>query len=93
MRVIKYSWDTITSPISKLALSLVKELRKTIKSNIINTNNFVETISKIRLNSNDNLASLDISDVFNNIPVTRAIDIAIYRITQSTALNNSLFTN
>ncbi|CAF5068029.1 unnamed protein product [Rotaria sp. Silwood1] len=92
MRLITCSRDTIISPISQLAFSLIKELRKTIKSNIINTKNFVEIISKIKLDSNDNLASLDISDMFNNVPVTRAIDIAIYRIEQSTAFNNSLFT-
>ncbi|CAF4964316.1 unnamed protein product [Rotaria sp. Silwood1] len=92
MTIITSSRDTIISPISQLAFSLIKELRKSIKGNIINTKNFVEIISKIKLDSNDNLASLDISDMFNNIPVTRAIDIAIYRREQSTAFNNSLFT-
>ena len=92
MRLITCSRDTITSPISQLAFSLIKELRKSIKSNVVNTNSFVETISKITLEPDEKLASLDISDMFNNVPVTRAIDNAIQRIEQSTAFNNSPFT-
>ena len=91
MRVITCSRDTIISPISQLAFSLIKEVRKSIKSSIVNTNNFVETISRIKLEPNEKLASLDILDMFNNIPITRAIDIAIHRIEQSIAFTNSPF--
>ena len=92
MRLITCSRGTIISSISQLIVSLIKEFRKTITNNIINAKNFVEIISKIKLDSNDNLASLDISDMFSNIPVTRPIDIAIHRIEQSTDFNNSLLT-
>ncbi|CAF2836981.1 unnamed protein product [Rotaria sp. Silwood2] len=54
MIIITCSRDTITSPISQPAFSLIKELGKSIKNNIINTNNFVETISKIKLESMTN---------------------------------------
>lgn len=61
-----------------------------MKQIIINRNEFVEEIRKITLDPREKLASLDISDMFNNIPVTRAVDIAIMRIDQSDAFKDSM---
>ena len=77
MRLITCSKNTITSPISQFAFSLIKELRTTIKNSVTNTTNLVNTISQITVENKEKLASLDIEDMFTNIPITRAVDIAI----------------
>ena len=92
MRLIICSKNTITSLISQFAFSLIKELRTTIKNSITNTTNLVNTISQITVENKEKLASLDIEDMFTNISITKAVDIAINRIDKSTAFNQSLLT-
>ena len=69
-----------------------KELRTTIKNAITNTTNLVNMISKITIENNEKLASLDIEEMFTNIPITRAVDIVINRIDKSTSFKESLLT-
>jgi predicted GIY-YIG superfamily endonuclease len=83
MRIITNTKNTILSPISTFAFSFIKQLRETIKYTICNTSKFVEEISKIKIDNDDNFISLDVQDLFTNIPVTRAVDIAINKIGQS----------
>jgi hypothetical protein len=80
MRKVTCSRNTITSPISKFAFSMIRQLRDTVENTVSNSTKFIEEISKIKLKENYRLASLDIEDLFTNIPVNRAIDIAINRI-------------
>ena len=83
MRVITCTKNTILSPISKFAFTFIKELRHTIKNTICNTSKFIQDISKVKIEKDDNLISLDVQDLFSSIPVTRAIDIAINKIGNS----------
>ena len=92
MRIITSIRYTITTPISKLIYSIIKPLRETIQNTINNTNNFIRQISHITLEENEALASLDIEDLYNNIPITRSIDIAINRIENIKTFQESPFT-
>ena len=83
MRLITSTKNTILAPISKYAFSYIQQLRETINHTISSTSKFINEISKIKTENNDNLVSLDIQDLFTNVPVMRAIDIAINRIGQS----------
>jgi hypothetical protein len=83
MRIITCARNTITSPISKFSFSFIKQLRETITNTISNTSKFLEEIIEVKKNPNERLVSLDVEDLFNNIPVMRAVDIAINRIGQS----------
>jgi hypothetical protein len=83
MRIITCARNTITSPISKFAFSFIKQLRNTISNTISNTSKFLEEIKKIKTDPDERLASLDVEDLFNNIPIMRAVDIAIHRIGNS----------
>ena len=80
MRIVTCSRNTITSPLSRFAFSLIRQLRETIEHTVSNTNKFIDEISKVRLEKDDRLASLDIEDLYTNVPVGRAVDIAINRI-------------
>lgn len=82
MKIITSARHTITTPLSKLTYTIIKPLRKTIKNTriIINTSQFVEQIHESKLEQNENMASLDIEDLFNNIPLIKAIEITINRI-------------
>ena len=80
MRIVTCSRNTITSPVSRFAFSLIQQLRETINSAVCNTTKFVEEISNVNIGKDDRLVSLDVEDLFSNIPVTRAVDIAINRI-------------
>jgi predicted GIY-YIG superfamily endonuclease len=92
MRIITCSKNSITSSISKFIFALIKDLRKTINNCITSTNEFIKRISKIKLNNNDKLLSLDIEDLFSNIPLTRSIDIVIHRLDQSEKFIETSFT-
>ncbi|CAF4198778.1 unnamed protein product, partial [Rotaria sordida] len=83
MRLITCTKNTILSPLSKHAFTFIKELRNTIKNTICNTSQFINNIYKVKLEKDDNMISLDVQDLFTNIPVTRAIDIAINKIGNS----------
>ncbi len=80
MRIVTCSRNTITSPVSRFGLTLIKQLRETIENTIYNTMKFVDQILGTKLDLNDRFASLDKEDLFRNISVTRAVDIAIGRI-------------
>ncbi|CAF1545313.1 unnamed protein product [Adineta ricciae] len=92
MRIITCSKNTITSPVSKYVFHIIKELRSTISGVVTNTTSFVDKINYIPLDRDENLASLDIQDLFTNIPVTRAIDIVIHRLTESKKLEDMKLT-
>ncbi|CAF1126020.1 unnamed protein product [Adineta steineri] len=92
MRIITCSKNTITSPVSKFVFNIIKELRSTISNVVTNTTKFVDNINYLPLNINENLASLDIQDLFTNIPVTRAVDIVIHRLNESKKLENTKLT-
>ncbi len=49
-------------------------------------------ITQINLDNDEHLASLDVEDLFTNIPITRAVDIAINRIEISEKFQESLLT-
>ena len=92
IRIITCSRNTITHPLSHFVFSIIKELRSTIGNNLINTKKFVETMLTLKLNPGEHLASLDVCDMFNNIPLSKAIDIVIDRLDMSNNFKNSKFT-
>ena len=77
MRIVTCSRDTITSPISQFIFKIIKELRTTLTGVVCNTSNFIKSIADIKLNQDEHLASLDIQDLYNNIPINKAIDITL----------------
>lgn len=80
MRIVTCSRNTITSPISKCGFNLIKQLRETIENTTSNTTKFVNEISLTEISANERFVSLDIEDLFTNIPVRRAVDIVSGRI-------------
>jgi hypothetical protein len=92
MRLITCSRNTIMAPLSRFIFSLIKELRKTIDNSVNNTSQFVNEISKATITKEEIFASLDIQDMFTNIPVRRAVDPIINRIDQSKSFINSSLT-
>jgi hypothetical protein len=92
MRIVTCSRNTITSPLSQLLFKYIKELRTTLKGVICNTSSFVNNISNIKLDQDDYLASLDIQDLYTNIPVNKAINITLERLIESKKLDNSPLT-
>ena len=83
MRLITCIRNTILSNISRYILNIIKDLRKAIKHNVINTEQPINRISGIKIQKREHLAGLDIQDMYTNIPVTRATDIIINRIKES----------
>jgi hypothetical protein len=92
MRIVTCSKNTITSPISQYVFKYIKELRSTLTGVVNNTFNFVKEINNLNINHDERLASLDIQDLYTNIPVTKAVDITIQRLNESNILQNSLLT-
>ena len=92
MRIVTCSRDTITSPISQFIFKIIKELRTTLTSVVCNTSNFIKSIADIKLNQDEHLASLDIQDLYNNIPINKAIDITLKRLNDNNKLDNLPFT-
>ncbi|CAF4924035.1 unnamed protein product, partial [Rotaria socialis] len=74
MRIVTFSRDTITSPISQFIFRIIKRIKNNIKRR------------------DEHLASLDIQDLYANIPVSKAIDITLKRLDESKKLDNLLFT-
>ncbi len=83
IRIVTCSRDTILSPISKFIFNIIKELRSTVTGVLSNTFQFVQEIANMPLQNNENFTSLDITDLFTNIPTNRAVDITIHRLTES----------
>jgi hypothetical protein len=92
MRIFTCSRNTITSPLSEFIFKIIKELRTTLNGVMCNTSSFIKNINNIKLDQNDCLASLDIQDLYTNIPVNKAIDITLKRLIESKKLNNLPFT-
>ncbi|CAF5049984.1 unnamed protein product, partial [Rotaria sp. Silwood1] len=92
MRIVTCSRDTITSALSHFAYNMIKELRTTLSGAIYNTSSFVRNISNIKLSQDDYLASLDIQDLYTNIPVNKAIDITLERLIECKKLESLPFT-
>ncbi|CAM4845408.1 unnamed protein product [Rotaria magnacalcarata] len=88
MRIVTCSRDTILSPISRFVFQIIKELRSTITGTVINTSKFVEEISEKSISKNERFASLDICDLYTNIPVQKAVDITMEKLVQSKKLEN-----
>jgi hypothetical protein len=88
MRIVTCSRDTILSPISQFIFKIIKELRTTLQGTISNTFKFVDEISGMPLQTNENLASLDIGDLYTNIPVNKAVNITINELIKSKKLDN-----
>jgi predicted GIY-YIG superfamily endonuclease len=83
MRIVTCARNTITSPLPRLAFTFVRQLRETIENTVCNSTKFVNDITVVELDKNERFASLDVEDLYTNIPVTRAVDIAIHRIGHS----------
>ncbi|CAF1284028.1 unnamed protein product [Rotaria magnacalcarata] len=64
MRIVTCSRDKITSPISQFILKIIKELRKTLKDAVCNTLHFVKSITDVKLNIDEHLASLNIHKIY-----------------------------
>ena len=77
MSIITCSRNTITSPLSKFIFSYIKQLRATIKNPITNTSNFINDITEKQIHKDEKFISLDIEDLFTNIPVSKEIEIVI----------------
>ena len=83
MRLITNTKNTILSALTKSGFMFIKELRRTINNTICNTSKFINEISQVKIKNDENLISLDVQDLFTNIPVKRAVDIAINKIGNS----------
>jgi hypothetical protein len=92
MRLITCTRSTITSNISKFTLNIIHQLRETIENCVTNTTEFITKINQIKLEDDDNLASLDVKDLFTNIPISKSIDIVIERIGYSETFCQSTLT-
>ena len=92
MRIITCTRSTITSGISRFTFNIIKQLRDTISNCITNTDEFINQINQLKLEDGDNLASLDIKDLFTNVPITQSINIVLERIGQSEAFCTSSLT-
>ncbi|CAF2132637.1 unnamed protein product [Rotaria magnacalcarata] len=92
MRIVTCSRDTITSPISQFIFRIIKELRTTLSGVVCSTSNFIKVIAYVKLNQDEHLASLDIHDLYKNIPVNKAIDITLKRLDESKKLDKLPFT-
>lgn len=92
MRIVTCSRNTITSGLSQLIFKYIRQLRDTIRNTVSNTTKFVEDIVQVNLNDDERYVSLDIDDLFINMPVTRAVDIIINRIDYSEKFIESTLT-
>ena len=92
MRIITCTRSTITSNISQSVLKMIQQLRETVSNYVKNTNELISSITKIKLESDEYLESLDVKDLFTNIPSNQAINIVIESIGQSEAFCESALT-
>ena len=83
MRIVTCSRDTILSPLSKFVFNVIKDLRTALDGVVKNTSSFVEEITDLTLDLDERLASLDIQDLFSNIPVNKAVEITVERLVES----------
>ncbi|CAF3642972.1 unnamed protein product [Rotaria sp. Silwood1] len=70
MRIIACTRSTILSSISLFTFNLIKHLRDTINKNVKNTEDFISKLIDIKIDNDDRLASLDVIDLFNNVPIS-----------------------
>ncbi|CAF4356108.1 unnamed protein product [Rotaria sp. Silwood2] len=68
------------------------QLRTILNGVVCNTSKFVKNISNIKLDQDNHLASLDIQNLYTNIPVNKAIDITLKRVEESNKLKTLSFT-
>ena len=61
---------------------MIQQLIETIGNCVKNTNVLISSMNKIKLESDEYLASLDVKDLLTNIPINQAIYIVIERIEQ-----------
>ncbi len=80
MRIITCTRSTILSNISLFTFNLIKHLRETINDTIKNTEEFISKLIDIKIDDDDRLASLDVIDLFNNVPISKSIGIVLERI-------------
>ena len=83
LRIITCTRSTILSYISKYVYSLNEQLRETVENCLKNTRNLITEISKITLDPDDRLISIDAVDMFTNVPVAEAISVILQRIGSS----------
>ncbi|CAF3685370.1 unnamed protein product [Rotaria sp. Silwood1] len=83
MRIITCTRSTILSSISLFTFNLIKHLRDTINKNVKNTEDFISKLIDIKIDNDDRLASLDVIDLFNNVPISKSIDIVLERIVKT----------
>ncbi|CAF1501420.1 unnamed protein product [Rotaria sordida] len=91
MRIITCSSNSILTPLSKFVYTYIKQLREKIQNTIKNTNDLIQKLSKTKIEPNEYLASLDVEDLYTNVPVTRAIDIVINELGYSEKFCQSSF--
>ncbi|CAF2990126.1 unnamed protein product [Rotaria sp. Silwood2] len=83
LRIITCTRSTILSYVSKYVYSLIEQLRETLKNCLKNTRNLITEIAKITLDPDDRLISIDVVDMFTNVPVSQAISIVLQLIGSS----------
>ena len=59
---------------------LIEQLRETVENCLKNTHNLITEISKITLDPDDKLISINVVDMFTNVPISEAISIILQRI-------------
>ena len=64
---------------------MIQKLIETIENCVTNTNEFISKINQMKLEDDDHLVSLDVKDLFTNVPISKAINIVLNRIGQSEA--------
>jgi uncharacterized FlaG/YvyC family protein len=71
---------------------MIQQLRETINNCVTNTNEFISNINQTSIEADEHLVSLDVKDLFTNIPINQAIKIVLERIGQSEAFCASTLT-
>ena len=83
MRIITSTRSSILSSVSGFVLNMIKQLKETVEHTLTDTNHLISEMSKIKLENDDRLVSLDVVDLFTNVPVSKAITIVLSRIGNS----------
>lgn len=85
MRIITCTRSTIASNISQFAFNMIKQLRETIDHCLTNTSELIYEMNQIVIEDDEHLVSLDVKDLFTNVPINQSINITLERIGQSEA--------
>ena len=67
MQIVTCTRSTIMSSISQFTFKIIRQLRETVENCVTNTTQLLKELSKIKLEEEDRVISLDVSDLFTNV--------------------------